>query len=190
MLLVRKSQSGGTADEADLALLALMAEGDLSAFERLFHRYFKPMHGFALRLTGDPQAAEEVANDTLHAAWRGAEKFRGASRPSTWLFGIAYRLALKVRRRRPRETYDEDIETVPDEVTGSDQIERLFQRREIARALVTLPAEQRAVVELTYFHGYPYQEIAEILGCPEATVKTRMRSARLKLRTVLTAPPK
>ena len=185
MRLCSEIRTADTADGTDIALLNAMARGDMYAFERLYHRFCRPVHGFALRLTGDAQAAEEVMNDTLHAAWRGADKFKGFSRPSTWIFGIAYRLALKARRRRPREAAEEDIEAFPAAQTGTEQIEHLFERRQIARALTALPAEQRAVVTLTYYHGYLYTEIAEILDCPEATVKTRMRAARLKLRTLL-----
>jgi len=128
-----------------------------------------------------------VLNDVMLAVWKGAASFDGRSRPSTWIFGIAYHKALKALARRPEEQEDEDGERP--EPVDAEEPEQLAARRELAgvlgRALGALPPEQRAVVELTYYYGLAYQEIAEIVGCPVNTVKTRMFHARRRLRELL-----
>jgi RNA polymerase sigma-70 factor (ECF subfamily) len=178
--------SAATAD-ADAALLERIGRGDRAAFEAFYRRYYRPLFAYLLRLTGRPEAVEELVDDTLMVVWHRAADFAGRSRPSTWVFGIAYRKGLKELSRRQRdERRRVDAEPEPVELDGPD---RRWGRRElaarVAEALERLPAEQRAVVVLTYYHGLPYPEIAEILGCPVGTVKTRMFHARRKLARLL-----
>jgi RNA polymerase sigma-70 factor (ECF subfamily) len=120
--------------------------------------------------------------------WRKAGTFEGKARVSTWVFAIAYRKALKALKRRAPFVDT----TMTEEPPGPDDPERdamqVQARSELRRALATLPPEQRAVVELTYYHDYAYPEIAQILGCPVDTVKTRMFHARRKLRLLIDAP--
>jgi RNA polymerase sigma factor (sigma-70 family) len=129
---------------------------------------------------------KEVLNDVMLAIWKGAASFDGRSRPSTWIFGIAYHKALKALARRPVEV---DSDSEGPEPVERDEPESLAARRELAgvlgRALGSLSPEQRAVVELTYYYGLAYPEIAEIVGCPVNTVKTRMFHARRRLRELL-----
>ncbi|MGF1447633.1 MAG: RNA polymerase sigma factor [Pikeienuella sp.] len=183
------SGPGPGSDEADGALLAATATGDMAAFERLHRRFYRRLYGFALRITERPEVAEEVVADTLMAVWQGASKFRGASKASTWIFGIAYRIALKARRKGRHDwRHDEIDETVPAAQSGTEEVETLFTKNRVAAALRRLPEEQRATVELTYLYGYKISEISEITGCPEGTVKTRMFHARAKLRVLLAEP--
>ncbi len=156
----------------------------MEAFERLYRRYYGRVFGFAGRVTGRLDLAEEVVDDTMLTVWRKADSFAGRSRASTWILGIAYRKALKAGRRRWPEEESVDLETIADPRQAAG-LERIFSRDQVARALDRLSPEQRAVVELTYLHGYKYTEIAEIAGCPVGTVKTRMRHAREKLRQAL-----
>jgi RNA polymerase sigma-70 factor (ECF subfamily) len=128
---------------------------------------------------------EEIVNDTMLVVWRKAATFNHGSRVSTWIFAIAYRKALKAMKRaaEPRRVpWDGEVgwTSGPEEAL----IEREGRNR-LRHALAGLSAEQRAVVELTYFHGYAYREIAEIVGCPLDTVKTRMFHARRKLKALL-----
>ena len=169
----------------ELALLRKVALKDRKAFEALYHLYYRRLFGYLLKLTRRADLVEEVLNDVMLAVWKGAAGFDGRSRASTWIFGIAYHKALKALARRPLE---------PDEPEGPepvepDEPESLAARRELAgvlgQALGALPAEQRAVVELAYYYGLPYQEVAEIVGCPVNTVKTRMFHARRRLRELL-----
>lgn len=178
-----------TAQERDRHLLRRIARSDLSAFEELYDRYHQRLFGYVFKITRSPDLVEEVVDDTLLAVWRGARSFRGSSRPSTWIFGIAYRKSLKALERLPRERGGESAQE-PDELEApAPGPESLMVRRELAstlgRALATLSPEQRAVVELTYVHGFSYPEIAEIVGCPANTVKTRMFYARRRLRELL-----
>ena len=171
-------------DLEDRELLSRIADGEMDAFERLYRRYYGRVFGFAGRITQRMDVAEEVVDDTMLTIWKKADSFAGRSRASTWIFGIAYRKALKARRRAGPDHGELELEDVPDPRQAAG-LERIFSRDQLARALNELPPEQRAVVELTYLHGYKYTEIAEIAGCPEGTVKTRMRQARVKLRHLL-----
>jgi RNA polymerase sigma-70 factor (ECF subfamily) len=141
------------------------------------------MH-FAKRITGSPEAAEEVANDTLMIIWRTADRFEGRSKASSWIFGIAYRLSLKQRQSLGRRKGDVELdEGLVDD--GHDTAKTVMHRKDLAQALDQLTPELRAVIELTYYNGYLYTEIAEILECPVGTVKTRMMTARRRLREML-----
>jgi RNA polymerase sigma factor (sigma-70 family) len=176
-------------DERDELLLERVAGKDRSAFQELYHRYYQRLFGYVYKMTRRPDLVEETVNDTLLAVWQGARSFDGRSRPSTWILGIAHRQALKALGRQKRR--DRDGNLAPDDFApaAAEGPESLAVHRELAstlgRALQQLPAEQRAVVELTYFHGCSYPEISEILGCPTNTVKTRMFHARRRLRGLL-----
>ncbi len=177
-------------EDTDGALLAAVGAGDMAAFERLHRRFHRRVAGFALRMTRRHDLAEEIAEDTLLAVWRGASGFRGQSRASTWIFGIAYRMALRALRKTAKDRlHDEIDDSLPAERTGTDEVEMLFARRQVLAAVAQLPLEQRATVELTYYYGYKLTEIAEITGCPVGTVKTRMFHARAKLRALLRDMP-
>ncbi|MEM1398912.1 MAG: RNA polymerase sigma factor [Pseudomonadota bacterium] len=168
----------------DGALLTAIADGDMKAFEQLHRRYFPKLMRFALRITDCPNAAEEVADDTLMTVWRTADRFEGRSKPSTWMFGIAYRMSMKARQKVAKRQNELEL----DEGlvgTGEGEADQVILRTDLAQALKRLTPDLRAVVELTYFNGYIYTEIAEILECPVGTVKTRMMTARRRLRVML-----
>jgi RNA polymerase sigma factor (sigma-70 family) len=168
----------------DQACLAQIAMGDRAAFERLYRRYYDRLFRFALRVTGRMNVVEDVINDTMIVIWRKAGDYRAAARPSTWIFGIAYRKGLKAlsRELRAPELMDElpEIEQPP-----ADTLDRESQHAAIRQAVMRLPPEHRAVVELTFFSNRSYDEVAQILDCPVGTVKSRMFHARAKLRPLL-----
>jgi RNA polymerase sigma factor (sigma-70 family) len=172
-------------DQDETSLLRRVAAQDRRAFEALYHLYYRRLFSYLFKLTRRGEVVEELVNDVLLAVWRGAARFDGRSRPSTWIFGIAYHKALKALAK---------FVPAGDGAAGSEPStdegpESLLTRRELAgvlgRALATLSPEQRAVVELTYYYELSYPEIAEIVGCPVNTVKTRMFHARRKLRELL-----
>ena len=169
------------------ALLRRVAAKDRRAFETLYHLYYRRLFGYLLKLTRRGDLVEEVLNDVMLAIWKGAASFDGRSRPSTWIFGIAYHKALKALARRPREAPG-SLEERPEPV-DAEEPESLLARRQLAgvlgQAIGALSTDQRAVVELTYYYGLAYQEIAEIVGCPVNTVKTRMFHARRRLKQLL-----
>ena len=144
------------------------------------------------RLISDPQKAEEVTNDVMLEVWKNAGRFEARSKVSTWLLGIARHRALNAVRRKQIATTDIDDapavidDTQPDGEQVQEQAEAQSALREgLRQALGQLSPEHRDVVELTFFHGCSYAEIAEIAGCPENTVKTRMFHAKKQLRRIL-----
>jgi RNA polymerase sigma factor (sigma-70 family) len=176
--------------DSETTLLRRVGARDRKAFEALYHQYYRRLFAYLLKVMRRADLVEEVLNDVMLAIWKGAAGFDGRSRPSTWIFGIAYHKALKALARRvPAAQEHGDPEREPAEPVDYDEPESLLARRELAtvlgQALRALPAEQRTVVELTYYYGLPYQEIAEIMGCPVNTVKTRMFHARRRLKEML-----
>lgn len=183
---ILKSLRGPSVDwpkQSDDTLLSAVANQDMAAFKELHTRYFSKLMRFASRIVDNGETAEEVANDTLMTVWRTAERFEGRSKPSTWMFGIAYRVALRARQKAIRRK--EDVELDENLAAVGDAAEHVIQRTDLANALKRLSPEMRAVVELTYFNGYIYTEIAQILECPVGTVKTRMMAARKHLQKFL-----
>ena len=178
-----------TEDETNL--VRRVARGDVEAFEVVYRRYRLRIADFAGRLTRHPDIIEEVVNDTMGVVWQKAGRFRGRSRLSTWILGIAYRITLKRLRaisRRARAEADLPQEA---QLSHAEEPEALLSRRQsqerIRQALLQLSPKHRAVIELTFFEGLSYREISEIVGCPRNTVKTRMFHARRHLKQVLEA---
>lgn len=173
-----------SSDEREL--LTCIANGDLQAFERLYRVYQPRLTRFLTTLLKRPQLIEEVLDDTMMVVWQTAGKFRGSSKPSTWIFAIAYRKAHKATRRWPEPVEDPEFDTrvseepLPDENLHHDRL-----RSALMKAMDNLSADHRAVVDLTYFHGLGYREIAEIVDCPVDTVKTRMFHARRRLKQAM-----
>lgn len=176
-------------DTEDCTLLARIAAGDRHAFDTLYRGYWPRLTRFLDQIIRRPHLVEEVLNDTMLVVWHSAEAFKAQSRVSTWIFAIAYRKAMKALKRAkedflPTAAYDEPF---ADDDPERDAMRKQLQGQ-IRLALGALPIEQRAVVELTYYHGCPYAEIAQIMECPVDTVKTRMFHARRKLRLSIEAP--
>ena len=171
------------------ALIRRVAAGDRAAFEAAYRHYHPKLTRFVSRLTWRTDLVEEVVNDTLVVVWQKADRFRGDSRPSSWVLGIAYRTALKRLRKVGRMVEEELTEAL--RLVDPEEPEASLARRQdgerIRRALGRLTPEHRAVVELTFFGDYAYGEIAAIVGCPVNTVKTRMFHARKRLGRLLGA---
>jgi RNA polymerase sigma factor (sigma-70 family) len=180
-------------DALDLAALNAVVAGDRAAFNNLYRRYYPRLMDFLSRLVGRPDLAEEVVNDTMYTVWTAGGAFAGRSRVSTWIFGIAYRKALK-RLARNRHSSFESLEDSPELPSDADPVadaDGAQRRGALTRAIAHLSPAHRSVVELTYLLDYSYEEIADIVGCPVNTVKTRMFHARAHLRRLLGdwAPP-
>jgi RNA polymerase sigma-70 factor, ECF subfamily len=172
------------ADSTDRQLLQRMAAGDRVALSTLYHSYHGRLARFLSRLTRRADVIEEVINDCFWIAWQKAGDFRGDSRVSTWLMGIAYRCGLKTLRQRGDEPVDDD--TVPeDRMPSTDPDEDRELRDWLAKGLDRLTADQRVVVELVYGVGHSLDDVATIMACPVGTVKARLFHARVKLRNVL-----
>lgn len=171
-------------EDSDRRLLDRVAEGDREAFRELYIVYHRRLARFLVRLTRRYEIAEEVINDTLMVVWRKARDFRGDSRISTWIMGIAYRRALKTLRSRGHQLLDAvplDSEPLvaPDELGDSEIADWVLS------GMQQLPTDQRLALEFAYGYGHSCEEIALIMDCPVNTVKTRLFHARTKLRALL-----
>ncbi len=163
------------------ALLTAIAAGDDAALKVLYLMYHRRLARFLMRITTRYELAEEIINDTFWVVWKHAGDFRGNSRVSTWILGIAYRRGLKALRRAAPLPIDPMLE-----VAETDEPCRQAELTEwLDAALGRLPLEQRMVIELAYQLGHSCEEIAGIMDCPVNTVKTRMFHARRKLRGLL-----
>lgn len=172
-------------DQQDRELLHRVAERDRRALERLYLAYQPRLMQFLSRLCSQREALEEAVNDTFWTVWQKAHEFRGASRVSTWIIGIAWRHALKALRRNGDAALERLEGLGADEPQSRETLLDDERDQWLAQGLATLPLEQRATLELAYFVGHSCQEIATIMDCPVNTVKARMFQARLKLRNLL-----
>jgi RNA polymerase sigma factor (sigma-70 family) len=172
-------------DEARL-LARIAAQRDLRAFEQLYRIYHPRLTRFLSNILRRPQLVEEALNDALMVVWRRPEAYNGTSKVSTWIFAIAYRVALKARSKNDEPMEDPKADARPSLEAGPEQeVSRRQTQEVLAAAMGQLSPEHRAVVDLTYFHETGYREIAEILDCPVGTVKTRMHHARKHLKGML-----
>jgi RNA polymerase sigma-70 factor (ECF subfamily) len=167
-------------------LLERVRARDLHAFERLYRIYQPRLARFLFNLVQRPQLVEEVLNDTMMVVWDTAENFRGGSKLSTWVFSIAYRKAMKAKMRWPDPVEEQPFDPRVSNDPGPDEeLEHQRLHDALMSAMNELSADHRAVVDLTYFHGLGYREIAEIMHCPVDTVKTRMFHARRRLKQAM-----
>ncbi|GBD10187.1 ECF RNA polymerase sigma factor SigK [Candidatus Thermoflexus japonica] len=178
----------GYTDLDDAALLARIAGGDEQALAALYDRHGARAFSLALRILGDPETAEEVVLDVFWSVWQHAGTFmpeRG--RFTTWLYAMVRHRAIdQLRRRRARPSQAHEIEPESMEAAAADPtVEALAEAEELARAvreaMAALPEAQRQVLELAYFRGWSHREIAEYLGEPLGTVKSRLHLALRKL---------
>jgi RNA polymerase sigma-70 factor (ECF subfamily) len=187
------------AERTDEELLADFQQGDAGAFERLLARHRAPLYTFLVRMLGDREKAEDLAQETFLRIVKGAQAWEHRSRFQSWMYAIARNLcADRARRDRFRKTESLDAEVdeggatildgvpdpgpSPDRAAESERLRPLLQR-----ALLSLPAEQREVFVLREQAGLAFREIAEVVGANENTVKSRMRYALEGLRKALLA---
>jgi len=178
--------SGPNPESEEVRLLARIAAGDRLAFEALYRTYFSRLSRFIGRMARNAALIEEVVNDTMLVVWQKAATFDGSCKVSTWIFAIAYRKTLKGLKASddPVESdsslYEDDSGNQPEQTMNRQQLQQT-----VAEALDQLPAAQRAVMVLTYYHDMAYSDIAEVVDCPLNTVKTRMFHARHRLKDLL-----
>lgn len=165
----------------DMALMAATGRRDRRAFTELYRRYQPRLLAYLRRLLASPVLADEIVDDVMFVVWEDAKKFRGNSAVSSWIFGIAYRKTMSALRREQR--YQAGIDRSRDTSRLPAGAERSFDV--LHAGLAHLSPDHRQVVELTYFCGFSYGEIAEIARCPVNTVKTRMFHARRRLKHLL-----
>lgn len=177
----------------DQSLIRLIARSQESALSELYDRYSRLVYSLALNAVGDPATAEEITQDVFIRIWDHAGTYQAEkSKVLTWIASITrYRSIDIIRRRKIRpesqsvswEIEPSAIEMNP--INVEETVEISQKRRRVRQAISMLPEEQRQALAYAYFQGYTHREIAEVLGEPLGTVKTRIRLAMQKLRQLL-----
>jgi len=172
---------------SDEGLMSRIAAGDRDAMRALYTRHHLRAFRFVMRLVRNQAMAEDVLSEVFLDVWRQAGSFEGRSAVSTWLLAIARFKSLSALRRKPEEELNEEASaTIPDAVdTPEAAVEKKNTGVILRRCLNALSAEHREVVDLVYYHEKSVEEVARIVGIPEATVKTRLFYARKKLSGLL-----
>ena len=165
----------------DRALLRRIASQERDALAELYRRYHARLFKFVYRFTRSHSESDELVNDIMLIVWNSAGSFRAESKVSTWIFGIAYRQALKrMSRKQLVVVHEIDPADVADRSAN-----KLEQEDWIRQAIDALPAAQRLALYLVFYLGLSYEEVAEVTDCPVNTVKTRMFHARKKMKELL-----
>ena len=182
----------GAGDTGGLdACLRRVSLGEQEAFDQVYSELSGPVYGLATRVLRDPAQAEEVAQEVLVEVWRTASRFdpeRGSAR--AWVMTIAHRRAIDRVRAEQAATEREDrharesVRVYHDEDV-TEAVEGRLERQRLRRCMQGLTELQRESVTLAYYSGYTYQQVAELLGAPLGTVKTRMRDGLARLRDCL-----
>ena len=181
------------------ALVERAKSGDPRAFEGLVDAYKDRIYSYVSRMLHDPVEAEDIAQDTFLRAYQSLPNFRGASSFQTWLYRIASNLVIdSVRKQKRRQNHaislDAPMDTdegmmareLPDERRGPDELaESVAIQEEVKLAIAQVSARLRSVLVMYDLQGMSYQEIAEVLGCPLGTVKSRLFNARAQLKDLL-----
>jgi RNA polymerase sigma-70 factor (ECF subfamily) len=171
--------------DTDADLIVRTGGGDRDAFEQLYKKYARPVFGLALRRLGDRYRAEDAVQETFTSIWRSARTYRperGAG--GTWLYAVA-RNAIADRARARQEPAADPPDVPSNEASPADQAEDSWVSWRVHRAVAELPEQERVLVELAYWSGLSQSEVAEYVGIPLGTVKTRTRAALARLADVL-----
>jgi len=189
------TNSSGTAAAApsrqrlDGTLLKSIAAGDKFAMQVLFQRHSVRVYRFVLRLIGNESLAEEIVSEVFLNVWRQAGTFEAKCQVTTWLLAITRFKALSALRRRKDVGLDDEAANAIEDT--SDDPEVVVQKKDtsdaLRKCLTSLSPEHREIVDLVYYHEKSVEEVAEIVGIPENTVKTRLFYARKKLAELLKA---
>jgi RNA polymerase sigma-70 factor (ECF subfamily) len=177
----------GLKEQSDKDLVQRVLDGWTQAFDVLVSRWQRPLYNYLLRLTGDPEQARDTSQEAFLRAYTHLKELRDHEKFAAWLFHIGVNSYRSNRRSAPaHNVYSDDIsldeiDALPAEASREMQL--------TVRELVSgLPDEQREVLLLKVFHGFCFREIADIVGCPVSTVKSRLYKALQQLRTALECP--
>ena len=174
-------------DTSDETLIELIADGDKRAMQVLYARHNVRVYRFIVRLTGNQSLAEDLVSEVFLDVWRQAEGFESKSQVSTWLLAIARYKALSALRRRTDEHLDDNMAATIEDT--ADDPETLVYNKDrstlVQKCLAQLTPAHREVIDLVYYHEKSVDEVAQIVGVPPATVKTRMFYARNKMADLL-----
>jgi RNA polymerase sigma-70 factor (ECF subfamily) len=178
----------GLAHLSDEAVLSLVASADDEALAELYDRFGGVAYGLALRILRDEALAQDAVQEAFLAVWRTADRFLAErARASTWILTLVHRRAVDLVRREDRRRAEPlaDESEVPAPESVEEQASVRFQRRIVQEALRRLPPEQREALELGYYGGLTQSQLAEQLGQPLGTIKSRMFAGLTRLRDLL-----
>lgn len=181
----------------EVELIERCKRKDPRAFDELVSQYERRIYNFAMRLSGNADDAEDIAQETFIRVYNAIQNFRGDSNFSTWVFRIAHNVFLDMRKKvkaHPQTSLEESVELdesevtrqvedpnpLPDEVAQASELHDILQR-----AIEALPEYQREMVVLYHTQNKSYEEIAEIMDLPIGTVKSRLNRARIALKSLL-----
>ena len=183
-----------TTGSSDISLLERVASGDASALEQIYERYVRQCFGLALRMLGEPALCEEVVQEVFLKIWTNPDRYSAQKgKFASWLLSVVHHRCIDELRRRSRtetplddETVGSVLNTAPDpEPQPLEQVWVREQQTAVRSALAQIPENQRQVLELAYFGGLSHSQIADKLGQPLGTVKTRIRLGMQGLRLLL-----
>lgn len=191
--LVDHSESSNAEASSDEELMEKVARGDQQAFALLYDRFADRVYGLIRRVLRDPSQSEEVAQEVFVEAWRHARRYDPSKGGvTTWLLTLSHRRAVdRVRTEQASRTREERVgrgERVRPFDSVAEQVETTLEHEQVRRALDELTELQREAIELAYFGGNTYREVAELLDTPLGTVKTRLRDGLIRLRDALGVP--
>jgi RNA polymerase sigma-70 factor, ECF subfamily len=174
---------------SDEALVALMARSEEAALGALYDRYGRVAYGLSLRILRDRALAEDAVQDAFLTLWRTASTFvPERSKASTWILTLVHRRAVDLVRREERRRSDSiELATEPSVESAAESAWLRFERERVQEALRQLPEQQREALELAYYGGFTQSELAERLGEPIGTIKSRMFTGLARLRELLGA---
>jgi RNA polymerase sigma-70 factor (ECF subfamily) len=177
-------------EPSDEQVLEAVGRGDDDALGELYDRFGRLAYGLAFRILRDRTLAEDAVQEAFLAVWRSADAYkRERAKPSTWILTVVHRRAVDLVRREARRR-GEPLESAPEPSTGpADEDAVLRDRRAAVQAALTeLPGDQRQALELAYYGGLTQSELAERLGVPLGTIKSRMFAGLGRLRELLAEP--
>ena len=172
--------------ELDKSLIAGVVNGNKSAMNEIYTLYAPALNGFVRLFLSDPNDVADIIHDTMLEVWRKAERFEGRSSLKTWIFSIAKNKSIDRNRKSSRLEYSDDYNETEDDALDAVELIALSQQAQTVREAVSqLKPDHRRAIHMSYFEDLTYKEIAEIEGCPEGTVKTRILYAKRRLQHIL-----
>jgi RNA polymerase sigma factor (sigma-70 family) len=187
---VGREETVASTEPSDEQVLEAVGRGDHDALGILYDRYGRPAYGLALRILRDRALAEDAVQEAFLAVWRSADAYkRERSKPSTWILTVVHRRAVDLVRREERRR-GEPLEAAPEPVSSPADEDATLRERRVAvqDALNQLPGDQKQALELAYYGGLTQSELAERLGVPLGTIKSRMFAGLGRLRELLAEP--
>ena len=187
--MTQSGKEGALLETDDLSLIQSIAAGSEQAMNQFFQRHHQSVYTFALRRLNEPADAADVLNDVMLQVWRGADRFAGQSKVTTWLLGIANHKIMDIYRKRKQHDYEELDHNCEDHHAANEGFDITLAQDAamIKLCMDKLSEAHREVVHLTFFEDMSYPDIAKVVGCPPGTVKTRMMHAKKNLKRCLQA---